>query len=51
LELKDRFRAQVEPREWFLIPLPVIDAAIERIKDGTLGDFRYDPETARLTPA
>ncbi len=49
LELKDRFGAQVEPREWFLVPLPVIDEAIQRIKDGTLGGFRYDPEMACLT--
>lgn len=49
LELKDRFGSQVEPQEWFLVPLPVIDDAIQKIKDGTIGDFRYDPETARLT--
>ena len=49
LELKDRFGGQVEPREWFLVPRPVIDEAIQKIKEGTIGDFRYDPETARLT--
>ena len=49
LQLKDRFGSQVEPREWFLVPLPVIDEAIEKIKEGTIGDFQYDPETARLT--
>jgi hypothetical protein len=51
LELKDRFGSQVEPREWFLVPLPVIDEAIQKIKEGALGSFQYDPETARLTPA
>lgn len=51
LELKDRFGGQVEPREWFLVPLPAIDEAIKRIKDGTIGGFRYDPETACLVPA
>lgn len=50
LELKDRFGSQVEPREWFLVPFPVIADAIQRIKDGTLTGFRYDPKTARLTP-
>lgn len=49
LQLKDRFGSQVEPREWFLVPLPVIDEAIQKIKEGTIGDFRYDPDTARLT--
>lgn len=48
LELKDRFGGQVEPREWFLVSLAVIDEAIQKIKDGTIGDFRYDPETASL---
>ncbi len=48
LELKDRFGSQVEPREWFLVPLPVIDEAIQKLKDGTIADFRYDPESARL---
>lgn len=48
LELKDRFGVQVESREWFLLPLPVIEEAIEKIKEGTIGRFRYDSETARL---
>jgi hypothetical protein len=51
LQLKDRFGSHVEPREWFLVPLPVIEEAITRIKDGTVGDFRYDVETARLMVA
>lgn len=51
LELRDRFGSQVEPREWFLVPLAVIDETIEKIKDGTIGGFRYDPERARLIPA
>jgi hypothetical protein len=51
LELKDRFGARVEPREWFLVPLEVNDEAIHKIKEGTLGGFRYDPKTARLASA
>ncbi len=51
LKLKDRFGSHVEPREWFLLTLPVIDEAIKRIKDGTIGGFRYDPESAGLVPA
>jgi len=31
LELKDRFGGQVEPREWFLVPLPVIEEAIQKL--------------------
>ena len=48
LELKDRFGSQVEPREWFLVPLSVIDETIQKIKDGTIGGFQYDPEKASL---
>ena len=48
VELKDRFGAQVEPREWFLVPLPIIDEAIEKLRQGALGNFRYDRETARI---
>jgi hypothetical protein len=51
LELKDRFGAGVEPREWFLVPFPVIDQAVQKLMAGTIGDFRYDPQTARLVPA
>lgn len=50
MELKDRFGGQVEPREWFLVPLPVIDEAIQRIKDGTIGNFHYDPQSASIVP-
>ncbi len=48
LELKDRFGGQVEPKEWFLVPFLAIEDAIEKLKLGTIGEFRYDPETARL---
>lgn len=51
MELKDRFGSQVEPREWFLVPLPAIEEAIERIKNETLADVRYDAATASLVPA
>ena len=48
LELPDRFGTPVKPREWFLVPLKAIEEAIEKIKEGTLDQFRYDPETASL---
>lgn len=49
LELKDRFGTPVKPKEWFLVPLEVIEAVVEKIQEGTLDQFRYDPETASLT--
>ena len=48
LELKDRFGAGVEPREWFLVPFQVIEEAVERLKDGSIAEYRYDRETARI---
>jgi hypothetical protein len=48
MELKDRFGGQVEPREWYLIPLPVIEEAVQKIMAGTIGNFRYDPAAARV---
>jgi hypothetical protein len=50
LALKDRFGSHIEPREWFLVPLTAIDEAIQKIKDGTIGNFRYDRKNARLSP-
>lgn len=35
VSIEDRFGNPVVPREWFLVPLFVIDEAVERIKDGT----------------
>lgn len=46
--ITDRFGNPVVPREWFLVPLFVIDEAVERIKDGTISDYVYDPEEASL---
>ncbi|MGR4057779.1 GIY-YIG nuclease family protein [Pseudomonas aeruginosa] len=48
LTIEDRFGHPVKPREWFLVPLHVIDEAVERIRDGSITGFAYDPQTARL---
>jgi hypothetical protein len=48
IEIKDRFGNPVIPREWFLVPRFVIDQAVDRIKDGTITDYTYDPKTAAL---
>jgi hypothetical protein len=49
IEIKDRFGNPVIPREWFLVPVFVVDEAVERIKDGTITGYTYDPKTASLT--
>lgn len=48
IEIKDRFGNPVTPREWFLVPLFVIDEVVERIKDGTISKYAYDPQDAAL---
>lgn len=51
IEIKDRFGQPVIPREWFLVPLFVVDKAIEKIRDGTITGYAYDPKTASLRRA
>jgi T5orf172 domain len=48
IEIKDRFGNPIKPREWFLVPLFVVDEAVKRIKDGSITQFVYDPMAARL---
>lgn len=51
IEIKDRFGKPVRPREWFLVPLHVIDQAVERIRDGSISAYSYDRTSARLRKA
>jgi hypothetical protein len=51
LTIEDRFGHPVKPREWFLVPLHVINEAVERIRDGSVTNVVYDPTTARLVAA
>ncbi|MEA2907844.1 MAG: hypothetical protein QOI12_5231 [Alphaproteobacteria bacterium] len=48
IEIKDRFGNPVVPREWFLVPVFVIDEVVEKIRNGTISNFRYDPKSASL---
>lgn len=48
LTIEDRFGNPVKPREWFLVPLHVIDEAVRRIQDGSITDYVYDPTQAML---
>jgi len=48
MKIKDRFGKPVVPREWFLVPLFVIDEAVERIRDGSISRYRYRPDQAAL---
>lgn len=48
IEIKDRFGNPVVPHEWFLVPFSAVDDAVERIKDGSIKNYVYDPQQARL---
>lgn len=48
LTIPDRFGHAVKPREWFVVPLPVIDEAVERIRDRSITAYRYSPNAGRL---
>jgi hypothetical protein len=49
--VEDRFGNPVKPREWFLVPLHVIDEAVQHIRDGSITELTYDPVTACLISA
>jgi hypothetical protein len=51
IEIKDRFGNPIKPREWFLVPIFIVNEVVERIKDGTITQFIYDPSTAKLVKA
>ena len=48
VDIMDRFGRPVTPREWFLVPLFVIKDVVEKIKDGTISKYTYDPQQAKL---
>jgi len=50
IEIPDRFGNPVRPREWFLLPLPIIDKVVELVKERTITRHRYDASTASVLP-
>lgn len=50
IAIADRFGKMVRPREWFLVPLPVIDELVTRIGDGSLAGLTYDQNKAAMVP-
>lgn len=51
IEIKDRFGKPIIPREWFLVPLFIIDEAVEKIKDGSIVDFSYNSKVGKIVRA
>lgn len=48
IQINDRFGNPVVPREWFLVPLFIIDEVVDKIKDGSISKYRYDTNSASL---
>jgi len=48
IEIMDRFGKPFRPREWFLLPLPVIENGIQMLLDGSIIRHRYDPATVSI---
>lgn len=48
IQIRDRFDRTVQPREWFLVPLKAIEAAMDKIQEGTIGEYYYNVEKARV---
>jgi hypothetical protein len=48
ITIDDRFGHPVRVREWFLVPLPAIDEMVDKLKEGTILEYRYDPATGGI---
>lgn len=48
LDVFDQAGQRHSPREWFVVPLPVIDQAIRLLLAGQILDYAYDPERQQL---
>lgn len=48
ISIPDRFGKLVSPKEWFLVPLHVIDDAVSKIQNGTITEYVYSPSEACL---
>ena len=48
IEIKDRFGRPVIPQEWFCVPFECIEEVVERIKDKSITQYKYDVKLASL---
>lgn len=48
LQIEDRFGKPVKPKEWFLVPLPVIDELVNKIQENDILNYHYNPQSASL---
>ncbi len=48
IQVNDRFGNPVTPREWFLVPLFIVDEVVDKIIDGTIDGYVYDVDSVAL---
>lgn len=48
IEIKDRFGKPCRPREWFLVPLEIVDEAVKKLIDGSIVHYQYDRSSGRI---
>ncbi|MBF6989417.1 GIY-YIG nuclease family protein [Cupriavidus sp. IK-TO18] len=51
IEITDRFGKPIRPREWFLLPLSIIEQAVPLIVDGSILRYRYDHRACAIMDA
>lgn len=48
IDIKDRFGKPVKAREWFLVPVFIIDEMVNKIREGTIGNYYYNIASAKI---
>lgn len=49
VDIHDTKRRRLTPREWFVVPLPIINEAIDLILSGDIVNYRYDSDNKIIT--
>ena len=48
IDIHDNKGRRLTPREWFVVPLPIIDKAIDLILSGDIVNYRYDSDNKTI---
>jgi hypothetical protein len=48
VDIHDDKGRRITPREWFVVPLPIIEKVIDLILKGDIVNFKYDVENKSL---
>ena len=48
IEIPDRFGKAYHPQEWFCVPLETIQDAVEKVKDGSIVNYKFSSSTGEL---